>query len=175
MINYLLPLLQKFYWSRRHNLCYFILNVQFVISLMSHCFEQWNLFKPEIIGRSSPKGQPLHQHNSLDNPANDSESLKAPSSILHPNSTTWYSTQLYEPNSLQPTLHPTLHPTLLNSTLLNPTHHLVSVPSQAIPHPIRSRDQCQDDGRRPHRSVGPTTGTHLPEVGEWNRIRYTLK
>ena len=70
-------------------------------------------------------------------------------------STTLYSTLLYEPNSL--------HPTLLNSTLLNPTHHPVSVPSQAIPHAIRSRDQCQDNGRRPHRSVSSTPRISPPK------------
>ena len=52
---------------------------------------------------------------------------------------------------------------LYSPTLLNPTHHPVSVPSQAIPHAIRSRDQCQDNGRRPHRSVGSTPRISPPE------------
>ena len=73
----------------------------------------------------------------------------------------------------------TTHPTLLNQLYTHysspKNHHPVSVPSQAIPHAIRSRDPCQDDGRRPHRSVGPTTGTHLPEAGGWKWMRYTLK
>ena len=71
--------------------------------------------------------------------------------------TTLHSTLLYEPNST--------HPTLLNLTLPNPTHHPISVPSQAIPHAIRSRDQCQDNGRCPHHSVGSTSRIHLLKVG----------
>ena len=78
-------------------------------------------------------------------------------------STTLYSTLLYEPNSTHP-------------TLLNPTHHPVSVPSQAIPHAIRSRDQCQDNGRRPHRSVGSTPRISPPEGWRMNPgHRSTLK
>ena len=77
------------------------------------------------------------------------------------------------PTSLE--LSNLLQPTLLNySTSTNPTQptpftysttqlHPVSVPSQAFPHAIRSRDQCQDNGRRPHRSVGSTRRTSPPE------------
>ena len=101
--------------------------------------------------RSSPKGQPLHQRKFLgQQPANDSESPKAPSSTFTPNSTTWYSTQLYEPNSL--------HPTLLNSTLLNKLQPIIwySVP-------------ILRQGRHPHRSVGSTPSIHLPKVGGRNQ------
>ena len=77
------------------------------------------------------------------------------------------------PTSLE--LSNLLQPTLLNySTSTNPTQptpftysttqlHPVSVPSQAFPHAIRSRDQCQDNGRRPHRSVGSTRRISPPE------------
>ena len=54
--------------------------------------------------RSSPKGLPLHQGNSLDNPANDSESPKAPSTIFNLNYTVLYTTlrtPLYSSNSTQ--------------------------------------------------------------------------
>ena len=80
---------------------------------------------------------------------------------------TLYIMEPYTPNSTNPTLLIQLYSTQLYS---NPTHHPVSVPSQAIPHAIRSRDPCQDVSQPPHRSVGPTTGTHLPEEGGWNRI-----
>ena len=70
------------------------------------------------------------------------------------NSTTNYSTQLlYVQESNLPTL------LTYSTTQLHP----VSVPSQAFPHAIRSRDQCQDNGRRPHRSVGSTRRTSPPE------------
>ena len=94
--------------------------------------------------RSSPKGQPLHQRNSSEL-SNDAESPKAPSNYFSRNSQFYYnySTQL-----------PYVHES--NSTYSTHTYsttqlHPVSVPSQAIPHAIRSRDQFQDNGRRPHR------------------------
>ena len=91
----------------------------------------------------SPKGQPLHQRNSSDNPAIDSESPKAPSTIFNLNYTVLYTTlwtQLY---------------TQLNSTQqLSKTHHPVFSP-------------CLRQGQRPHRSVGSTPRIHLPKVGGW--------
>ena len=79
--------------------------------------EAWSM----LTYRSSPKGQPLHQRKFLrQQPANDSESPKVPSSTFTPNSTTWCSTLLYEPNST-------------HSTLLNPTlHNNYSNPSSGI-------------------------------------------
>ena len=115
-----------------------------------------------------------HQRDSLFTSAiprnsDDAKSPKAPSTYF---SRTLNSTTTILLNYSTST---TLTYLLYSPTILNPTHHPVSVPSQAIPHAIRSRDPCQDVGRCPHSSVGPTTGTHYPEVGGWNRIRYTLK
>ena len=107
------------------------------------------------IYRSSRKGQPLHQRNSSEL-SNDAESPKAPSNYFSRTLNSTTTTLLNYPTSTNPT-----QPTLLtySSTQLHP----VSVPSQAIPHAVRSRDQCQDNGRRPHRSVGSTRRTSPPE------------
>ena len=103
-----------------------------------------------------------HQRDSLFTSAiprnsDDAKSPKAPSTYFSRtlNSTTNYSTQLsyvHESNS-----------TYSTHTYSTTQLHPVSVPSQAIPHAIRSRDQCQDNGRRPHRSVGSTRRTSPPE------------
>ena len=77
-------------------------------------------------------------------------------------STTVYSTLLYEPN-------PTLHSTLLNPTLLNPTDHPVSVPSQAIPQAIKAGISVKTTvDALTAQSVQPQ-GSHLPKVGGWNQ------
>ena len=116
----------------------------------------WSLIDVDI--QPSPKDQPLHQHKFLgQQPANNSESPKAPSSSFTPNSTTLYSTLLCEPNST--------HPTLLNPTLLNKLQPIIrySVPS------LRQ-------GRRPHRSVGSTPRISPPEGWRMNPgHRSTLK
>ena len=93
--------------------------------------------------------------NSSDNPANDSESPKAPSTIFNLNYTVLYTTlrtQLYSPNSTQP-----------NSTQLLQPIIRYSVPS------LRQ-------GRRPHRSVGSTPRISPPEGWRMNPgHRSTLK
>ena len=108
--------------------------------------EAWSMSKYS----SSPKGQPLHQSNSSDNPANDSESPKAPSTIFNLNYTVLYTTlrtqlytQLYSTQQLQPIIR-------------------YSVPSL-------------QQGGRPHRSVGSTPRIHLLKVGGWNQDMIDLE
>ena len=93
--------------------------------------------------RSSPKGQPLHQRNSSDNPANDSESPKAPSTIFNLNYTVLYTT-------LRTQLYTQLYSTQLYSTTTLQPIIRYSVPS------LRQ-------GRRPHRSIGSTPRISTPE------------
>ena len=102
-----------------------------------------------------------HQRDSLFTSAiprnsDDAKSPKAPSTYFSRTLNSTTTTLLNYPTSTNPT-QPTLH--TYSTTQLHP----VSVPSQAIPHAIRSRDQCQDNGRRPHRSVGSTRRTSPPE------------
>ena len=76
-------------------------------------------------------------------PSHDAESPTAPSNNFSTNSQSYYNySTLYSTSTTLPFL-------LYTSTLLNPTHHLVSVPGQAVPHATRSRDQCQDKRSTP--------------------------
>ena len=81
---------------------------------------------------------------------------------------------LYIMNTLPFTLQPnsTLQTTLLNSTLLK--KRPVSVPSQAVLKPLEAGISVETSCRCPHCSVGPPTGTHLPEEGGWKKITYLL-
>ena len=110
--------------------------------------------------RSSPKGQPLHQRNSSDNPANDSESPKAPSTIFNLNYTVLYTTlrtQLYTPNSTQ-----------LNSTQPNSSSGISPKSSHPTRHKKQGSVSRQTVDALTAQSVQPQ-GSHLPKVGGWNQ------
>ena len=67
--------------------------------------------------------------------------------------------------STHPTLQTQLYYTQLYTQYPSFKKYQVSVPSQAIPHALGAGISVKTLSGRPHRSVGPTTGTHLPEEG----------
>ena len=123
----------------------------------------WSLIDVDI--QIITKDKPLHQRNFLGSIQQPSESPKAPSNIfslnsLHSTLLLLYSPQLYETNSTQPTILPIPLPSL-NIRYLSQ----VKLSHKPLEAGISVKTLC----RRPHCSVGPTTGTHLPEEGRWKK------
>ena len=50
--------------------------------------------------------------------------------------------------------------------------HPVSVPIKPSNKPLAAGIHVKTSSRRPHRSVSPTTGTHLPEEGGWKKLLF---
>ena len=129
----------------------------------------WSLIDVDI--QPSPKDQPLHQRKFLgQQPANNSESPKAPSSSFTPKLYyivlyTTLRTKLYSPNSTQ-----------LNSTQQTPTHHPVFSPqstTRSTPSPLSRFNPKDLTSRR--LADEPRTQIHLEIEESWEKKSLKLK